>query len=265
MQTEVFQEKVIKRSQDIPVVVDFWAPWCGPCQFLGPVIEGLAEEANGQWELVKVNTDENRALGQQYQIMSIPAVKMFHRGEIIADFNGALPKHQIQQWLSEYLPDPRKDLLEDIKNQLQDSEKGAQAMQSLRKLVQNAPDLIEARLLLAFETVYHNPHESETLISDIKVGHKLHEQAEDIRSLVDLMSCQLGTSEKINTDIKQARALLQQRNYEAALERLINSIMLDKSYCNEVARRASIALFHRLGESSAITKKFRPRFSMALY
>ncbi|MEQ8810911.1 MAG: thioredoxin, partial [Imperialibacter sp.] len=94
-----FDKEVIAKSKDVPVVVDFWAPWCGPCQFLGPIIEELADEANGTWALVKVNSDENQHLSAEYGIKGIPAVKMFHKGEVVAEFTGALPKHEIQKWL----------------------------------------------------------------------------------------------------------------------------------------------------------------------
>ena len=74
------QEAVIGRSYEKPVVVDFWAPWCGPCRILGPVIEQLAAEQSDRWELVKINTEEEFEVAQEYQIMSIPNVKMFHKG-----------------------------------------------------------------------------------------------------------------------------------------------------------------------------------------
>ena len=98
-----FQNEVIARSREVPVVVDFWAPWCGPCRMLGPVIEKLASEANGKWDLVKVNTDENQDLAAQYQIRGIPNLKLFAGGEVVSEQVGVLPEPVLKQWVESHL------------------------------------------------------------------------------------------------------------------------------------------------------------------
>ena len=98
-----FQTEVIDKSHDKPVVVDFWAPWCGPCRVLGPTIEKLARESEGAWRLVKINTDRYPELGQRFGVRGIPAVKMFRGGAVVAEFTGALPEPQVRQWLGEHL------------------------------------------------------------------------------------------------------------------------------------------------------------------
>jgi len=96
-----FREEVLK--SDVPVLVDFWAPWCGPCRVISPVVEELANEMAGRLKVVKVNTDENTDVSSEYGIMSIPTLGIFMEGEMIDTVVGALPKTQIMQRISPYL------------------------------------------------------------------------------------------------------------------------------------------------------------------
>src|SRR5437763_15403372 len=106
-----FQTAVIDRSREVPVVVDFWAPWCGPCRQLTPALERAAQARSGKVELVKVNTDENQALSQAFQIQGIPAVKAFKGGREVSDFVGAQPPATVERFFDALVPSEAEELV----------------------------------------------------------------------------------------------------------------------------------------------------------
>lgn len=258
-----FNEEVLDLSEEIPVLVDFWAEWCGPCRVLGPIIEGLAEEA-GNWKLVKVNVDQHPDLSQQFQIRGIPAVKMFHRKKVIAEFTGVLSKPQIQQWLDTHLPDERKVRLAELIDELR---AGKPVLDQLETFHLEHPGLTEARVALAQQKVFSHPDQAIDLLSSIRMGNSFWDQAEKIRALAQLAdySCENEPLHPAEKSLSSASEALLSKRFEQVFEHLIQSLMYDKHLYDGLARRAGIALFAYLGEHSELAKTYRRRFDMALF
>ena len=105
-----FMTEVVERSRELPVVVDFWAEWCGPCRQLGPALEAAVEKRAGKVELAKVDVDSNQSLSASFGVQGIPAVKAFRDGQVVAEFTGAIPPAQIERWLDTLVPSPADEL-----------------------------------------------------------------------------------------------------------------------------------------------------------
>lgn len=256
-----FQKEVIEASNEQPIVVDFWAPWCGPCQYLGPVLEALEKEQTG-WKLLKVNVDENQEISQQYGIRGIPDVRLFIKGKEIDRFTGALPKNQIEKWLTKNIPDERDEALQKILNAATDKKA---AIDKLQQLVVQNPDYLKAKLALAEIILWENPDEATELVKPVDITHEQFPIAEAIRTIAGFLKSDFNPALPIDEKLQTAQKALKEGDQDTALPLLIEAVMLNKSHLDELARKVTIAIFNLLGPEHELTKKYRRRFDMALY
>jgi len=263
-----FQEDVIDASEETPVVVDFWAPWCGPCRQLSPVLESLAEEAD-DWTLVKVNVDDNKEAAQAYGVRGIPAVKLFADGEVVDEFTGAKPKHAIEKWLEENLPSEEKSRIEEAKGEL-DAGNHEEAEHLLWPVLEDNPDHDEAQVLMARALAFKDPTRAEALADAAEVADPTLRQMRDaVQTLARLLEMAddpsaLPADNTKDTYVAGIEALADQ-NFDGALDHFIDVVRTNRDYDDDGARKACIALFTLLGEEHPVTQEHRRTFDMALY
>lgn len=264
-----FQKDVIEASRSVPVLVDFWAPWCGPCRVLGPALDRLAAENDGKWRLVKVNTDEHPELSRRYGIRGIPAVKLFADGEVVDEFTGALPEYAVKQWLEKALPSENKKRLARAEREMEAGNEGA-ARELLDEILEEEPGNPTARVLLARLIVFEDPRRAAELVEGSAFAGPGFVQIEDaVKTIARLF--ELGQEDVDLPDgagkeaYQQAIGALRVRDFSRALERFIDVIRDDRYYDDDGGRKACVALFALLGSAHPVVKEYRRTFDMALY
>ena len=182
-----FSVDVIQASHTKPVLVDFWAEWCGPCRVLGPVLERLAANNNGEWNLVKINSDEHPELSQKYGIRSIPAVKLFHKGEVVNEFVGALPEKAIKEWLKKNIPNKFQDMLAHAEALLSSGNEN-EAKQILNEILIHDPNNSQAKIHLARIFLFDETEKAIHLIAGIEETSENAEIINSLRTIAELIN-----------------------------------------------------------------------------
>jgi putative thioredoxin len=266
--TDDFEKDVIERSYKIPVLVDFWAEWCGPCRVLGPILEKLAEENNDSWALVKLNSDKYPELSARYGIRSIPNVKLFVDGKVVDGFIGALPENMVRGWLIKALPSKFHNQVKNAER-LVDEGRIVEAQKILEEVVSAEENNDLAITLLARTSVFSDPSRALEIVDRIGPTSEYSDIAEAIKTFGE-MFLYLEDSTPLKEGAGRERYLsaiksLRSQNFGDALDSFIDVIRKDRYYDNDGSRKACVAIFRFLGEDHGVTKEYRQVFASVLY
>jgi putative thioredoxin len=225
-----FQTEVIEKSATVPVVVDLWAPWCGPCKTLGPIIEKVVDETNGQVILAKVNVDENPQISAAFQVQSIPAVYVIANGQVVDGFMGAQPEPVIRDFVSRLLP--------------------SESSQAVRKLIE-AGDEESLRVALSME-----PGNTEAVIAMAKLLVKTERSEEALQILARIPETdevrQVAAAARLATDPVD--------DFDAQLTQLLDQVKAD-----EAARQKFLDILETMGPDDPRTARYRKQLTARLF
>lgn len=275
-----FQQGVLEASHRVPVIVDFWAPWCGPCKALGPILEALAAEYGGRFILAKVNSDDNQELAARYGVRGIPNVKAFVDGEMVDEFTGALPESGVREFIAALLPSPAEPLRLEAVAALSRGENQA-ARELLAKAIELDPNNEAANLDLAeLDLAEGALDEAGIIIAGISGIARDRARVEALQARLALASASVGldaaalaeqvakTPADLQARLKLANALAVNQDYRAAFEHLLEIVRRDRKFQDDIGRKTMVTLFTMLGSQpqyDGLVREFRVALGRILH
>lgn len=270
---DTFATEVLAESNNRPVVVDFWAPWCGPCRVLGPIIERVAAEYGDALVLAKLNTDENPKVAMAYGIQGIPAVKAFRDGKVVAEFTGAIPEARVRAFFEQLAPSAAARAATNAASMLLNGDvEGAE--RSFRAILDSQSANVEALVgLAAILASRGETEEAERLLerapTDRRARAMKHriflERFAERHAAEDLQGEAAANPKDPRARYRWGVMLAAREQYEAALDELLESVRLDRSFADGAARKAALAIFDILGLDSPLTREYQRRLSSLLF
>lgn len=264
-----FEEAVILRSHELTVVVDFWAPWCGPCRNLSPLLERLAIEAGGSFLLAKVDVDENPNLAVRYGVQGIPAVKAFQDGEVISEFTGARPEPLVRKFLDQILPGEEDEALEEARSMLA-TRHWAEAEAAFREALDVQPESAAGALGLVKALLMQGKgSDSVELLDHFPAGTEWAE-AERLRPLAALLAdVEEGTiaseDDPLAAELLQSARLITRGNLPASMDGLLDILRQNKRYRDGLPKAILLGLFALLGDEDPLTREYRDELASILF